>query len=199
MSKKLLSTCTILLVIILIICACGHIGTEIESEIDYEAEYETELETADYESDSETELQIRMPVLRPNWQSQAIPGFTKRSSTIVLAGEVEISDTGIIFCLENTSFSPFWYGSAWDLAFFDHDRWYSVDFLPRDVSIPLDMRILEPRETRRYEIDWSWRHGSLPPGHYMFARDYFLYRQPFSHTLQSPQDRQIVLIQFAIE
>ena len=91
---------------------------------------------------------------------------------IVPVGEVLVSRTGITFSLQNRTGSMFYYGTPWDMAYYDNGHWRPVTFLPgvgNYWTMPLYM--LQGGGIKQYRQEWDWRFGQLAPGRYMFIRD----------------------------
>jgi len=93
-----------------------------------------------------------------------------RSTNIVLSGDVDASRSGIAFSLENRSGEEYVYGDKWELARFDNNQWNLVH--PVDHVWLLALNTLRNGGIQRYEIQWDWVFGILPPGRYAWIREY---------------------------
>ena len=99
---------------------------------------------------------------------------------IVLAGDVEVSRTGIMFSLENLSGLDFCYGAQWDMAYYEQGRWIPVPHMPGagnqfwpDIGYGLQSGGVE-----FFRQEWDWYFGELPPGRYMYIREGWLGDRP---------------------
>jgi len=100
------------------------------------------------------------------------------SENITLAGEPEASPTGISFTLENRSDMDFGYGHPYDLVRYEDGRWLAVPFV-NDAAFTMPLLTLRPGRSDLYAIDWGWIFGELPPGRYMFIRDFMRLDESF--------------------
>ncbi|MCL1864086.1 MAG: hypothetical protein FWF78_11025 [Defluviitaleaceae bacterium] len=101
---------------------------------------------------------------------------TSAGNIIIPVSELEVSRTGIVFSLKNTTDMPFNYGSPWDLAQYEDGAWLPVPHLPGAgvlfwTSIGFS---LQGGGIQQYYQSFEWHFGELPIGRYMFIRDGWL-------------------------
>ena len=92
------------------------------------------------------------------------------SESIVLASDVIVSRTDMIFTLHSNKDDYCNYGAYWELARRRFGRWRPVSQLRGGRAVPDIAYIFPPGETKQYHIGWRWLFGELSNGTYMFIR-----------------------------
>ncbi|MCL2299059.1 MAG: hypothetical protein FWC27_02790 [Firmicutes bacterium] len=96
----------------------------------------------------------------------------KTSENIVLSGEPEASPTGISFSLKNQSRADYGYGNPYELARYEDGRWLAVPYTSENIAWTLPMFTLRAGKRDSFAIEWAWAFGALPPGRYLFLREF---------------------------
>ena len=118
------------------------------------------------------------------------------SENIVLASEVEVSQTAIAFSLENRSRVGYFYGEDWRLARYVDGYWQLVQYLNNRRLIHGIAYTLEGRSIQQYNINWVRVYGALQPGRYLFLQGH----TPTNVELpQANPPREYVMIEFIID
>jgi len=135
-----------------------------------------------------------------DWRIAAIAAAVQSlGDQIVLVGDVITSRTGISFSLENRTDFEFFYGSPWDLAYYENGSWRPVPHLPGSGGgmWTSEGMSLQGGGLQRYRQNWDWHFGELPPGRYMFIRDGSL-GEWTNDGWSSEQERVYALVEFTI-
>ena len=94
------------------------------------------------------------------------------SENVVPAGEPEVSRTGISFALKNSSGIDFGYGNPFELARYEDGRWLAVPYTSDNIAWTMPMFTLRAGKREPFDIEWDWAFGALPPGRYLFIREF---------------------------
>jgi len=125
------------------------------------------------------EVFIDNRTLYDNWQqsnSQKFFDFISNvptSENIVLASGIELSGRGISFSLKNQTSVMHTYNDWFELAYCENDRWKPVQTLNWSSRASLLIpQSIQGGEIVQHCIGWDYFFGELPPGRYMFVKEY---------------------------
>jgi len=108
--------------------------------------------------------------LRQSYLDFVMSGIS--SGNIVLSGTVDVSRSGIAFSLENRSGTEYVYGEEWELAQYKDGHWQYVPPAGNDFDWISILNIIRNGGIQDYKIQWDQVFGKLPPGTYVWIREY---------------------------
>lgn len=69
------------------------------------------------------------------------------------------------------------FGEYYDIQMLSDGQWYCIK-LPEELAYNMVAYVVEPGETRIWQVDWEYAYGQLPAGEYRMVKDVMDYRAP---------------------